>query len=132
MAPRLATLRAAANQRHLVMSPRSITKGVHMERAIVLDPRTALDLQPKSLQNGLPQFAFHACRGIAHRCATIGTVVFATIGPAANQRSFDNAPSVMAPCSATLRAAANQRQMVTPTGPLPRVFTWIGFDEARG
>jgi hypothetical protein len=45
-----------------------------------------LDSQPVSLQNGFLQLAFHARRSVAQRCATMGTGVRATMGPAANQR----------------------------------------------
>jgi hypothetical protein len=45
-----------------------------------------LDSQPVSLQNGFLQLAFHARRSVAQRCATMGTGVRATMGPAAFQR----------------------------------------------
>jgi hypothetical protein len=67
-------------------TPQSSTPHILATKTLASILRTLFDSQLDCLQNSFLQFPFHARGSVAQCCATIGTGVRATTGPAANQR----------------------------------------------
>jgi hypothetical protein len=59
-------------------TPQSSTLPISTTKAFTSVLRTALNLQPNSLQNGFLQFPFHARGSLAQCCTTMGTGVRTT------------------------------------------------------